>query len=113
MQYAEQETAFTIKYECLLSTHSPLALVQLPHETATVSGGEDPVCDALGLVSGVSIDALAGQHGCGTTLDAGVDLRGIWPNTHGRGITRGSLFALALLARTHVWQGDVARKSTD
>jgi 8-oxo-dGTP pyrophosphatase MutT (NUDIX family) len=66
---------------------------------ADIGGGEAACCDALGLRTGVAVEALAGDGSTATTVDAGAELRGIWPNENGGGITRGAFFALAMLAR--------------
>jgi hypothetical protein len=65
-----------------------------------VGGGEELVCDALGLEQGVAVEALDGDGSQPATVDAGQQLRGIYPNAHGGGMSRGSLFALAILARS-------------
>eukprot|EP00802_Teleaulax_amphioxeia_P021319 Tamp_21668.p1 GENE.Tamp_21668~~Tamp_21668.p1 ORF type:complete len:355 (+),score=59.89 Tamp_21668:3-1067(+) len=70
---------------------------QAVHE---IGGGEEAVCDALGLTAGASVEALLGDGRVKGFVDAGVELRGIWPNQHGGGVSRGVLFALALLARS-------------
>ncbi len=66
---------------------------------ADFGGGEAACSDALGLRKGVAVEALAEDGSTATTVDAGAELRGIWPNEGGGGITRGAFFALAMLAR--------------
>jgi 8-oxo-dGTP pyrophosphatase MutT (NUDIX family) len=65
-----------------------------------IGGGEEAVSDALGLTAGASVEALLGDGSVMGFVDAGVELRGIWPNEHGGGVSRGVLFALAMLARS-------------
>ena len=73
----------------------------IPHLGATDGlGGSEAACsDALGLRDGVEVEALSGDGSIHSTVDAGLELRGIWPNAHGGGVTRGAFFALAMLAR--------------
>lgn len=83
----------------------------IPH-TGAVGGGETAVCDALGLIDGVLVEALSGDGSTPSTVDAGVELRGIWPNEQGGGVTRGAFFALAMLARTQGGQKLVGTPSS-
>lgn len=67
---------------------------------ADIGGGEEAVCDRLGLTTGAAmVPALTGEGMTTGTVDAGAELRGVWPSANGTGLTRGTLFALAILAR--------------
>jgi 8-oxo-dGTP pyrophosphatase MutT (NUDIX family) len=77
----------------------PLPSVAGGADHGEIGGGEDAVSNALGLSAGVCVEALTGDGRTAGTVDAGIELRGIWPNQHGGGVTRGMLVALAMLAR--------------
>jgi len=80
----------------------PLPAVRGADGAGVMGGGEDAVCDALGLRAGVEVEALLADGRTKGSIDAGSELRGIWPNAHGGGVTRGMLFALAMLTRSQL-----------
>jgi ADP-ribose pyrophosphatase YjhB (NUDIX family) len=85
---------------CWLPLHPQAQSGGGAHQVAReIGGGEEAVSDALGLTAGASVEALLGDGSVQGFVDAGVELRGIWPNEHGGGVSRGVLFALAMLSR--------------